>query len=86
MKQRQMGIFVEPAAKLNSAFLRGNISVIPYPLPSQASPGNSQLQKFWWTYPEPQVLPDFDPVLFARTIIYSLKLFECQMVLSQVAL
>lgn len=86
MKQGQMGICVEPAAKVNSTFLRGNVSVIPYSLPSQVSTGHSPPQKFWWTYPELQVLPDFYPVLFARTIIHSLKLVECQMVLSQVVL
>lgn len=63
VKQKQVGIRVEPAAKVDSTFLSGNIPMIPSPLPSWTSAGHSQVQKFWWTCPELQVLPDFYLVL-----------------------
>lgn len=84
MKERQIGICVEPAAKVDSTFLKTNIYVIPSPSPSRGHPGIPECKKYQWTYSEFQVLSDFPSVL--RVTKYSLKLLICQMMLSQVVL
>lgn len=64
VKERQIGIFVEPAAEVDSTFLRWNIYVIPSPPSPQMTVGHSWVQKRQRMYAELQVLSDFHPVLF----------------------